>query len=228
MIVVTVARYAYIRERSDQTHAEVVHPARVSPATIKAVQQGEKRVQTLYREHVSRDPDGLPIGVLKEAAGLVTVVRAETIFVADITMEIARACGYKTALDLKERWAKRHPRSPQGVVIWYALGDWRDRDIFLNWSGRAGGDYTRNARRAMDADAPALSREEIDALSSVNRQKDDGRRARAAAALAAETPSERLKRLSRAVDRLGDEARRAIRQERRIIEQRLGRAEKRK
>lgn len=228
MIVVTTDRNAYIQDRSDQTHAEIVLSTSISLSTIRAVDRGEKRLQALWKEHVAHDPDGLPIGRLRELVGSVTLVRVEKLFVADITMEIARACGYKTSDDLREKWTDRHPRSDLAAVVWFALGDWRDRDVFLNWTGRAGGDYTRNSRRSMDPDAPALSREQIEALSEVNRQKDDGRRAQASADLASESPSERLNRLSKATERLGIAARREIRQELRIIEQRLQRAERRK
>lgn len=227
MIVVTTERNSQIQARSDQTHAEITLPTSISPSTIKAVDRGEKKLQTLWKEHVAHDPDGLPIGRPRELVGTVTLIRVEVLYVADLTLEIASACGYKTSQDLREKWTDRHPRSPRAAIVWFALGDWRDRDVFMNWTGRAGGDYTANARRAMDSDAPVLSREEIDALSKVNRQKDDVRRAQASAALAAETPSERLKRVKRETERLGDEARRAIRQEIRIITQRLERAERR-
>jgi uncharacterized protein YicC (UPF0701 family) len=89
------------------------------------------------------------------------------------------------------------------------------------------GDFTRNSNRALDRDAPTLTREEVEALGHVAHQKDDGRRAETSRALALETPSERLARLTRAVERMGAEARTAIRPHLRVIEQRIQRAERR-
>lgn len=237
MIVVSVARNSQIQQRSDQTHAEALLPTAVSGSTIRSVESGEKRVHSLWKEHSTTDEDGRKVGKRRERVGIVTLLRAEYAEVPNLDLgmydaaywlDVARGCGHKTVSEWSAEWDARHPRSPRAVIVWFALGDWRDQDLFMNWSGRAGGDFIRNSRRAMDPDAPVLTREQIEALSSVNRQKDEGRRAQTSAALATETPSQRLKRLDAATARIGDEARRAIRQELRIIEQRVRRGEGRK
>lgn len=228
MLVVTVARNGQIQQHSSQRHAEAALPTTLSGATVRAVGRGEKRLQYLWKEHVIHDADGRAVGKRRDRVGLITIVEVEVADVLDFGLTVARGCGHKTVQDFRDEWQVRHPRSDRAIVIWFALGDWRDRDLFMNWSGRGGGDFTRNARRAMDPDAPVLTREQIETLSSANRQKDDGRRANASAILAAETPSQRLRRLDLVVARYGADARHAIRQELRIIEQRVKRAEKRK
>lgn len=228
MIVVSVQRNGQLHDRSGQSHAEIVLPTSIATGTVRAVARGERRLQTLWKESVVTNDDGEVIGHRRDEAGTVTLLRVDFSDVIALTYEVARGCGHKTVTDLQEVWFERHPRSPRVAVVWFALGDWRDRNIYLNWTGRGGGDYTKNASRAMDRDAPALTDEEMAQLSSVNRQKDEGRRARVAAALAAETPSQRVQRLNQATARLGAAARREIRQELRIIEQRVTRLEKRK
>jgi hypothetical protein len=225
MLVVDNARNAQLQSRSRQSHAEVILPTALSEATLRAVGRQEKRLQTLFKEFTTHDEDGNSIGKRRDRVCVVTLLEVEHADVVDLGIDVARGCGYKTVQGLREDWGIRHPRSPRAVVVWFALGDWRDKDVFMNWSGAAGGDYVGSSRRSLDPDAPVLTREQIDALSAVNRQKDDARRAQASAAMATETLAQRYLRLQRATERMGMEARSAIRQHRRVIEQRVKRAE---
>lgn len=227
-LVISLDRNRYLQQHQAQTHAEVVLPRAVPVVG---------RLRYLWKEFVQHDADGLAIGKGREHAALITILSVAGPFdVPDLGMDVAKGCGFKTVQGFQADWQERHPRSPLAVVVWFALGDWRDRDVFLNWTGAAGGDFTMNSRRAMDPDAPVLTHEQIEALSSVNRQKDDARRATDSRAMATESASQRLIRIDRFIERLratvGEEAARQaeseIRPHRRVIEQRTTRAEKRK
>lgn len=141
MIVVTVARNGQLQQRASQSHAEAVLPNAISIATIRAVERGEKKLQTLFREHAIHDEDGKRVGKHREAAGRITLLSADFSDVVDIGADVAAACGHKTVQAFRDEWYGRHPRSERALVVWFALGDWRDRDLFMNWSGRAGGDF---------------------------------------------------------------------------------------
>lgn len=217
MIAVTVERNRYLQQHKGKTHAELL-ALRDAPR--------ERTLQRLWKVVLVHDGDNRVTETRREPAGSVTILAVESpVFFDAIDLPTANACGYRTTADLREAWRAAHPRTDLAAVAWFVLGDWRDRDIFLNWSGRGGGDYTRNPRRAIDPDAPALTAEQMDDLAHGNRQKDEARRAAASAALAGESPSARLARLQRVVDRLGDDAAWAVRKHIEIIEQRVKRAE---
>lgn len=132
-LIVSLDRNRYLQQHQAQTHAEVVLPT-------DAPQVG--RLRYLWKEFQEHDADGTPIGKRREQAGQVTILRVEGPFdIPELGLDVARGCGYKTAVSLQEAWQARHPRSPRVAVVWFALGDWRDRDLFLNYSGTAGGDY---------------------------------------------------------------------------------------
>lgn len=244
MIVASRERTASFLERQAQSHGNVQLPGLLSPALVKAVDAGEMRLTVLYKEFTAHDADGKAIGrrrepVLREGEPLkVTVLRVETKDVVEFGIDVAKDCGYKTVEAFRSAWDERHPRSPIATVVWFALGDWRDRDQYLAWSGRRAGadDHGRTFSRskAMDPDAP-VPPEIASAYAYANRQKDDARRAQIAAALATETYSQRLARIDRFIDYLranvGEGAaryvERDIRQENRIIGQRADRLEKR-
>ena len=234
MLVVSRERNSYLQEHRDQTHAVAVPPSSLSPGFVKAVARGEKRLQTLYKEFVAHDENGVALGRTTERSCVVTVLSIQTEDVLLIPLETAQACGFKTVMGFRGAWMARHPRTPVASVVYLAIGDWRDQSVYLGPSGRA--DYVSTPYGSIDPDAPALTREQMDALSSENRQKDDARRATQSRALASESPSQRLLRIDRYIDHLratvGEEAARqaesAIRQHRRVIEQRVARAEKRK
>ncbi len=184
-------------------------------------------------------------GETKDA--VITVLAVErNVPVDELDLAVARSCGFRTAAGLREAWYARHPRSPLCHVVTFAVGDVRDRPRFLTstrsmrWGpGKKGGsplgDYCGTQRQASD-DAEALSDAEMGALVGWNRQKDEAARARASAALAAESPSQRLLRIERYIEDLaataGEEAARlaraTVRQELRIVRQRLDQAERRK
>ena len=197
------------------------------------------------KEFVIHDADGNPIG--KKRDYVFTVTNGErrpvklTITAVDKldleaakdtddflcpTIEMARACGHTTVTSLRNSWLSKHPRSPLVQLVWFVVGDVRDRPLFLGWTGRAGGDYVRTPSRAMDQ-AEALTPEQLAQLANWAQQRDIARRARISQDLANETLAQRVKRLESARERLGDEAYRAIRQNLRVISQRVERAEKR-
>ena len=211
------------------------------------------RLVALRREYIAHDADGAVTGTIREAVTVkvgednitqhLTILDVETVAVFGdmpleddvvLTLQMARACGVRTVDGLRDTWTHRHPRSPRAQMVWFALGDVRDQPLFLQYSGLAGGDYTRNRHRALD-EAEALTREQMAALVSVNLQRDLGRRAKASAALANETPSQRLTRINATIERLRQQlgdgiahmAEKEIRQELRIVQQRLDRAERR-
>lgn len=229
-------RVAGLRTRSADVHADLVLPSLGLPSNSDLQAGGALRF--FVREFTAHDADGEAIGVRRERVNdvdldgelcpaMITILDVRRgVLVVELDEEDAKACGYRTAARLRMAWGDRHPRSLSCSVVSFMLGDVRDRPIFLQWSGRAGGDYTMSPSRALD-DAEALTQEQMAALANWNRQKDEGKRARASRELAAETPSQRWKRLQRVVALLGEDAARAIRQEQRIIDQRLSRAERR-
>jgi hypothetical protein len=207
------------------------------------------RLYAFRREYITHDEEGNETGKARSAVTVrvgeenvpqrLTVLDAEIVYVFEdeqlgdlphprLSLQMAQICGYKTVQTLRESWLAKHPRSPLAKLIYVALGDVRDRPIFLNWTGGAGGDYTRSRHRAMD-DAEALTREQMRALAGWNKSKDEARRAKAAARLREdETLAQRVRRLESARERLGEEAAKAIRQHLRVVTQRVDRAEGRR
>lgn len=224
-----------MRQRPGEVYCVIVTPGEHLPSDSRV---RERPLRPLVREFVAHDADGNEVETRRERVrdvvdgelrpAVITVLDVErNVAVVEVGREVASACGYKTAEGLRDAWFARHPRSPLCTVVSFALGDVRDRPLFLNWTGRAGGDYTLNRSRAID-DAEALTPEQLAALSSWNKQKDQARRATSARSLASETLAQRWERLVRATEQIGGEAARAIRPHRRVLEQRLKRSEGRK
>lgn len=227
MLVVTVERNRHLQSHPNQAHAELVLPSAVPK---------EGSIQRLWKEYPERNEDNEVIGKRREKAGIVTILHTESpVFFFDISLDVAQTCGFKTTQALQEFWVSKHPRAERAGIVWYVLGDWRDRDRYLNWTGKAGGDYITTRHRSMDPEAPVPA-EIVEGYALQARQRDEARRAQAALALASETPSQRLLRLQRYIEHLrvtvGEDAARAtqsaIRQHMRVVEQRIKRAEGRK
>ena len=81
--------------------------------------------------------------------------------------------GYLTVAGLQEAWRAKH-RTPDCQLVRFQVGDLRDRDRFLNWTGRAGGDYVGNVHRAAD-DAAALTPEQLAPLTRAANERDRAR-----------------------------------------------------
>ena len=231
MLIVNVERNRYLKSHPNQTHAELVSPS-------QALREGS--LQKLWKEYASHSSGETEADVIKkEEAGNLTVVRVEgPVPIEDLTLDIAYSCGFKTTDGLREAWLLRHPRSYSVKIVWFVLGDWRDRDKYLAWSGRrAGADehgYTMSSRKAMDRDAPVPD-EIVEGYAADNLQKDTARRAQTSSALASASAEERLRRLWEYLLHVrttkGEEAFRAvygsIRQHVRVMEQRARRSEAR-
>ena len=105
------------------------------------------------------------------------IATPETVFAPyrHLTPSDARSCGEQSVADLRSWWRERHPRNDFAQLVRFSFGDVRDRDIFLNPSNAAGGDYTRNPKRSLDPDAPCLTPPEYDGLGVAARQREAGR-----------------------------------------------------
>ena len=239
MFVVSISRYRTYQERSAQTQAVEASPSSLSPKIRRTVDRGEKYLAHLWKEIVVHDEDGNATGKRRERACEITVIRLDyPVDLRDVGSDAARACGFRTVEAFRDSWTMSHPRSPQVAIAWFALGNWMDPDTYLAYGGRRAGandrGYTQSRAMSLDPEAP-VPPEVAAAFAFSNRQSDDARRARASQALAAESPALRLLRLERYIEHLrltvGEEAaayaRREIRQEERIIRQRLDRAERR-
>lgn len=125
-------------------------------------------VRPLRRRYVQHNEDGEPARTVVETvtdAGKPIRLTIVSVALADVygappssspwlTPTAAQACGYRTVRALQEAWFAAHPRTPIAQYVRFTLGDLRDRDRYLAWTGRAGGDYTSNPARAIDRDAP--------------------------------------------------------------------------
>lgn len=176
------------------------------------------RLRNLRRRYVRHDEDGNAIG---EATATVTDTNAdgerrpvvltilsivEQDLAEPIHLDIARACGYRSAAELREEFSARYPRTTRVKLVRFLVGDTRDRDRYLNWTGRAGGDYTLNPRRAMD-DAPALTEEQQARMTAEAHKRDELVRQHRRS----KTPlAERLHELERLAAQGDDRAKRAL------------------
>lgn len=138
---------------------------------------------------------------------VLTIITVRDTIVEDVRGAEARACGYKNPTALRETWVALHPRARELKVVRFDLGDTRERrDRYLAWTGRAGGDYTSNPKRAMDrgaltGDGPDLAlvaptAEEIAGFAHASHYRDDARRREADIALRDDL-AERLARWDR-------------------------------
>lgn len=138
------------------------------------------QIRSLRRRFMRHDEDGNELGPVTETVRdgdttvVLTIFEAQQIDVADLELSHALACGYRTVEALRESWRRQHPKTPTATFVRFLVGDRRDRDRFLNWSGRAGGDYTFNPSRAMDPDAPVVPATEMRQINA-RRSRDDGR-----------------------------------------------------
>ncbi len=211
----TPDRIAHLRKHSQEIHALLLpSSARPKAGTIRRYQ----------KEWARRDEDGKIIDVVRELAGILTIIRVERVelYESGPSLQLARECGFRTSSALKAAWLATHPRSPLAQAVWFALGDWRDQDRFLQRQIWRGGDYTTNRGAAID-DLPVLSAEQLADIAAVNRQRDIRRDADTQQRLAAETLAERARRLERG----GEEVAHLTRRELAVIGQRLGAAERR-
>jgi hypothetical protein len=102
-------------------------------------------------------------------------------------------------------------------LVTFGVGDLRDIDEYMQPTGAAGGDYTKNRHRALDPDAPVVPPRDLDIL--LARQKGVKKRIDASRETSSLSPTELAASLVAANDQ------KTWRLERRIIEQRLERAE---
>lgn len=213
--------------------AAQVRAGKISAALVPVSEQVTAgRLRALRRRFVRHDEDGNPTGEGVETVADVTpegdrrpvrltILSVHDMHLDDLAQPDARACGYTTRQGLLDAWRSQHPRSETVKLVRFAVGDVRDRDRYLAWTGRAGGDYTANPRRAMD-DAAALTEEQLEPLVRRARELDRARRRGAAAEAETLSLEARLRRLeaqrrSQRVD---------ISRELRVIAARIERAER--
>jgi hypothetical protein len=229
-------RIKYMRARPLQLHATVLaHSERPRVNTLR----------NLYREYVTHDEDGREIGRTRETVNdpglngeqvqvVVTVRYVDQLDMYEakgLTLQFSKACGYRTASDLRTAWIASHPRSPLAQGVYFILGDWRDRDLFLvstrrmRWAaGKAGGpqgDYS-STRKEGDDEVSALTPEQYRVAATHARQKDLARVAAVQRSLQDATEAERLARASA----VAEEMRLNIRQELAIVADRTQRLER--
>ena len=204
----------------------------------------EHRLRYLYREFPLHDGNNQKIGTKRERVqdvGLggdlrparLTVLLVELVDVhaagdqppldgyKPLDIVAARACGFRTPALLREDWKLKHPKADTAQLVWFSLGDVRDRDRYLQRWIWKGGDYTQDRHSAVD-DLPALSPEELAEVAANNHQRQTARVVETQLRLAEETLAQRVARLENA----GDQMRREIKQELRIIAERAKRGKR--
>lgn len=207
--------------------------------TLPSEQINVGSIRHYYRWIVTHNEEGAPTGVREEIVNDVVGVTRElrparlTVLALDrvevhaelattgyrqLDIKVAIACGFKTAKLLRDDWDTRHPRSELAQLVWFALGDVRDKDRFLNRYVHRGGDYTGDRSAAVD-ELPALTAEQLAALAVGNQQRFVRAQADTASRYAEETLADRVARLETATGYL----RREIKQELRIITERANR-----
>ncbi len=223
-------RLRFIRQRPRQIHAALV---------IGSENYEPGRIYTPFREFTAHDSDGNSLGRQRQPIynteqgdrAKVTVRACEKIDTRagknrpavlgrELTVADAQGCGYRTVLALRDAWKAQH-RTHDAHLVWFIWGDQRDIDTFMQRTGLAGGDYTRNRSRALDPDAPVLTRDQMDRLVATNRQKDVARSARAAQDLARKPLADRWL----TIEERGERLRLSIAREIRVATARLDRAE---
>jgi hypothetical protein len=119
-----------------------------------------RRVETVT------DETGRPVPLTITSVDLVDVFATEHPLAGTraLTFDDAKACCVRTIADLRVSWQMRHAQTDTAHLVSFAYGDHRDRDVFLNWTGQVGGDYTRNPSRAIDSDAPVLAPQQLEQL----------------------------------------------------------------
>lgn len=217
--VFTTERLAQLN-RSPQTPARTLDTRPQRPERrIKS--PDDWRLRGYWREMRVLDGDGRPTGkVLREQAttvgkegsrrAVVTIVGWEDVHVTSLedvgglrslSRADALACGFRTVEGLRGAWRDTHPRLEIARLYSFFLGDRRDRTVWLASTrsmvaGRQG-DYTQNAAKSIDRDAPLLTPAEYEELAMRNAQKDAARRAALSAQLSQGSLAERAARLAR-------------------------------
>lgn len=202
-----------------------------------------RKIRSFYREIVHKDDSGKVVVRDKERVNdprpgeesavpaKLTVLLVEQVDVYGrlafppyrvLDFEAAKACGYKTPQLLREAWRSRHPRAEYAKLVWFCLGDWRDKDRFLQRMVSRGGDYTGDRSQAID-ELPSLSEAQLQELAASNHQKYEAGRVERQEALSELTLAQRVAR----IEAVGDVLRREIRNELRIIQERAERARRR-
>jgi hypothetical protein len=214
-----------------------------TPEEVRAIRQGKRtaalvtpseklkpgRLRRLRRIVITEDGEIIREQVSEPnrdgdmRAVMLTILSVEPLDIDEIDLRTAQACGYRTASGCKDAWIAKHPKSPRALLVHFAVGDLRDRDRYIAFTGRAGGDYTMNRHRSSDADAPALSQEQMDDLASRNRQKDARRQVDRQARSDEMSLAERMRRLESAPERIAAQVRRELR----VVTDRIDRGERR-
>jgi hypothetical protein len=204
-LVFSRERVKFLRSHDKQVHGALVMVSeKVRPGTLRG----------LRREYMAHDEDGNELGVRREqvydgtgdgrAAVRFTIIAVETLDVYEgrgLTLSLAKGCGHQTVRELRAMWLKQHPQSPLAKAIYFALGDWRDQDRFLQRYIHRGGDYTGNRTDAID-DLPALTPAQLGELGAVNRQKDVRRKADSGQKLSEQPLSVRMALIEAAGERM--------------------------
>lgn len=167
--------------------AAQVRAGKITAAIVPASEQVTTgRLRALRRRFVRHDEDGNPVGEGVETVADVsadgdrrpvklTILSVDEKHIDDLTQPDARACGYTTRQGLIDAWRAQHPRSEMVKLVRFALGDVRDIDRYIGWTGRAGGDYTMNRHRAAD-ELRALDEQQLAEVTAIARRRDQERR----------------------------------------------------
>lgn len=142
-------------------------------------------IRRLRRRYTPHDQDGNPLNPITETVCdlidgdrkpiVITILATTDLNLTDLKQADATACGYKTLTGLKDAWKQRHRNTDTAKLVRFAIGDLRDRDQFLNWSGRPGGDYTTVSARANDRNAPVLTQAQLAPITKAARERDRAR-----------------------------------------------------
>lgn len=145
------------------------------------------RLRPLRRRYLRHDEDGNPTGYAVETVAdttpdgdrrpvMLTILMVDETQLDMLTLGDAKACGYQTRDGLITTWRQQHPRTDSVKLVRFVVGDVRDRDRYLAWTGQPGGDYTANPRRALD-DAPALTEQQQTQVTTLAAARERERRA---------------------------------------------------
>jgi hypothetical protein len=166
--------------------AALVRQGKLTAALVPTSQQIKAdRTRPLRRRFMRHDADGAEQGETVQTVEdispegdrkpvVLTITSVTETHLDNLTLSDAKACGFQTLTGLKDAWRSKHPRTLVVKVVRFQLGDIRDRDRFLNWTGRAGGDYTGNRHRAAD-DVAALPAEQLAPLTKAANERDRAR-----------------------------------------------------
>ena len=230
-LVFSAERWGEIRKTPDSPRAVLAlrtaqRPIR-TPEDFRVVKLYRREVEpgrasTLARLDGGRDAESSSYEELEDRVA--TIIAWEDVDVyapADrpwgraLTKADAEALNFRTLADVRAAWRARHPRSDFARLTWFLLGDRRDRTVWLasTQSMVAGrqGDYTQNASKSIDPDAPLLSPAEYAVFAMQNAQKDAARVAERQSRYAGESLAERAARIERGSQAARDRAARDLR-----------------